>query len=113
MTIGISNLQILCIIGCTEEEQREARQLLVDCTFTIAAPVRDHIDATVDYTEIAALIERFIAGKKFQLLETLTQQIASAIFEKYTQIQELTLCICKPEPFASCRAACTEYTMRR
>src|SRR5260221_143702 len=95
-TIGIKGLHIRCIIGCLEEERMQAQEIEVDIGIERPFPQNDDITQTIDYVEVAQLIERVATFGEFFLLETLAETIARRLYEQYAEIKKVSLSIKKP-----------------
>ena len=83
--IVIRGLQLSCRIGVPAEERAEPQDLRVHLILDVAPfPKEDLIDRTVDYKAVSDDV-RELAGKgERQLIETLAQEIASLILDRYS-----------------------------
>ena len=65
--------------GANPGEQLQAQEFVIDLDVTVE--VRgDDIDATTDYRGIADAARGAVAGPSFQLLETIAEEVARAVF---------------------------------
>ncbi len=80
--IFLSALRVDCIVGIWEWERRVKQTVVID--LEMAADIRraaasDHIDDTIDYKKVAKRLLAFVGESQFQLVETLTEQIARLV----------------------------------
>ena len=84
--IFLSQLSVECIVGIWEWERRVKQTVIIDVE--LAADIRraaatDHIDDTIDYKRLAKRLLAFVGESQFQLVETLTEQIARVIVTEF------------------------------
>jgi dihydroneopterin aldolase len=84
--IFLSALQVECIVGIWEWERRVKQAVIID--LEMAADIRraaasDRIEDTVDYKRVAKRLLAFVGGSQFQLVETLTEQIARLVIVEF------------------------------
>jgi dihydroneopterin aldolase len=85
-TIFLAGLTTDCIIGIWEWERRVKQKVVID--LEMAADIRraaasDAIEDTLDYKRVAKRILQFVGDSEFQLVETLTEQIARVIVTEF------------------------------
>lgn len=96
--IFIHQLKVDIIIGIFPWEQQQKQPVLIDLeigTDIRRAALSKKIKDTVDYAQVATRITDFVANKKFQLLETLAEEIAQLLFVEF-KIERLKLQLAKP-----------------
>jgi len=84
--IFLSQLSIECIVGIWDWERRVKQTVVIDVE--MAADIRkaaatDHIDDTIDYKRVAKRLITFVGESQYQLVETLTDQIARVIVTEF------------------------------
>jgi dihydroneopterin aldolase len=84
--IFLTELSVECIVGIWDWERRVKQTVIVDVE--MAADIRraaasDHIDDTIDYKRVSKRLLAFIGESQFQLVETLTEQIARLIVTEF------------------------------
>jgi len=84
--IFLSQLSIECIVGIWDWERRVKQTVVIDVE--MAADIRraaatDHIDDTIDYKRVAKRLIAFVGESQYQLVETLTDQIARVIVTEF------------------------------
>jgi dihydroneopterin aldolase len=84
--IFLSQLSIECIVGIWEWERRVKQTVVIDVE--MAADIRraaatDSIDDTIDYKRVAKRLLAFVGDSQYQLVETLTEQIARVIVTEF------------------------------
>lgn len=84
--IFLSALSVECIVGIWDWERRVKQTVIIDVE--MAADIRraattDHIDDTIDYKRVAKRLLAFVGESQYQLVETLTEQIARVIVTEF------------------------------
>ena len=84
--IFLSQLSIECIVGIWEWERRVKQTVIIDVE--MAADIRraaatDSIEDTIDYKRVAKRLLAFVGDSQYQLVETLTEQIARVIVTEF------------------------------
>lgn len=97
MDIQIEGLTLGVRIGVHPWEQTIVQQLLFDitCPCPDDAGSADDLATTLDYATLAAALADFVAGRAWQLLETLHRDVAAFLQEKFS-LTRLYLRIEKP-----------------
>ncbi len=113
ITIGISKLQVDCIIGCFAEERLQRRAITIDLRLKTHFQNKDTLQATVDYGKVAELIETLAHSREFHLLESLAWLICNEIFEQFPTVEEVWLHVAKPKALLLCDTAFVEIERKR
>ena len=113
MLIHIHQLKVVCIVGCLPEERVQAQELFFDISYSVDAPKHDHIEAAVDYTKVAELVEKRAVEGKFQLLEHVAKSISEAILEQFLAIHSVCIKVIKPKALAAAHSSSVEYKKDR
>ena len=96
-TIFIRELPIDCVIGVHPFERASRQRLLVsvelETNFHDAAR-DDSLRHSVDYVSLADRIEQIAVSGRFQLIETLAERVADALFDD--RMTRLEVEVCKP-----------------
>ena len=84
--IFLTALSVECIVGIWDWERRVKQTVIVDVE--MAADIRkaaatDHIDDTIDYKRVSKRLLQFVGDSQYQLVETLTEQIARVIVTEF------------------------------
>ena len=84
--IFLSALSVECVVGIWEWERRVKQTVVIDVE--MAADIRkaaasDSIDDTIDYKRVAKRLITFVGEAQYQLVETLTEQIARVIVTEF------------------------------
>jgi dihydroneopterin aldolase len=85
--------------GVRPEERTLGQRFIVDVDLDAdlrAAASTDDLEATVNYSEVYALVAALVEGEPVNLLETLGERIAQAIFERFPVIDRARIRIAKP-----------------
>jgi 7,8-dihydroneopterin aldolase/epimerase/oxygenase len=99
-TTGLHNLRIDCVIGVYEHERIEAQPVFIDVEVDYdfaAAATSDAIEHAVDYGGIASMATELARHRRFQLLETMAEELAALLLERLSMIERVRLEIRKPE----------------
>lgn len=87
--------------GVIPEENRLGQKYYVDLDMRLdlaRAAASDDVADTVNYADVHALVKTIVEGPPVKLIETLAQNIASALLGTYTSIIETTVSVTKPNP---------------
>ena len=85
--------------GARPEERTLGQRFVVDVDLEADlrnAGATDDLDATVNYSEVYALVAELVEGEPVNLLETLGERIVRAVFERFPQVQRARVRIAKP-----------------
>ena len=91
-----------CNIGITEEERKIKQEIILDAElfFDIKKSAQTgDIKHTVDYLKVHSLMKDITEKKEYNLIETLAEDTASSILEKFP-IEKITLKVMKPNSLA-------------
>lgn len=100
--IIIHNARFLTIIGINEEECNTARELFLDIelfTDIREAAKRDHIDATVSYTDVHDIVRQRVEGQSWNLIEAVAESVAADILASFP-LQGVFVRVRKPSALA-------------
>lgn len=96
--IFIKGLKVRCVIGINENERREKQDVLIDITVftdTRKAAESDKIEDAVDYERLKNRILEMVENSRFQLVETLAENIAGTCLDD-SRIERVTVSVEKP-----------------
>lgn len=85
-TIFVTDLRIEAVVGIWDWERALPQTISLDlemATDISAAVAADHIDATLDYRAISKRVTAYVQESKFQLIETMAEQVAALIREEF------------------------------
>jgi dihydroneopterin aldolase len=85
-TIFLRDLRIRTIVGIWEWERRLPQVVSID--LDMATDIRraagsDHINDTLDYKAVTHRIKAFVADSRFNLIETMAEQVAAIIIAEF------------------------------
>ena len=98
--IIISGLKVFAWHGVYEEEQEKGQNFIINAKFrldTTKAGESDSLEDSVDYAKICLFINDFMRINRFNLLETVANQMARKLLAKFSQVQSVELEVEKPE----------------
>jgi dihydroneopterin aldolase len=84
--ITLTGLRATGYHGVFEQERRDGQDFVVDVSIecdTHQAAITDDVSHTVNYAEVASLVESHIVGEPVNLIETLAERIAAGILGMY------------------------------
>ncbi|HET7521962.1 MAG TPA: dihydroneopterin aldolase [Bacillales bacterium] len=87
--------------GVFPEENKLGQRFLVDLVLEgdlTPASGSDDIDKTVDYGEAYELVRAIVEGQPKKLVETVTEQIADTVLQRFPMIERCTVKMIKPDP---------------
>ena len=96
--VTIKGLEPETVIGCYDWEREIKQRLVIDLAMTTdfsAAAKSDDLPDALDYAAISEHVIAFVEGPNFELLETLSDAIATEIFQNWPVFQ-LRIDIDKP-----------------
>ena len=84
--ITITDLEVFCCVGVTDEERAKPQRLLVtvDMAFDFSsAATSDRIEKTINYQDVADEVLKFGEGRNWKLIEKLASNLADFILSEY------------------------------
>tara|TARA_B100001250_G_scaffold132205_1_gene112941 strand:- start:13121 stop:13486 length:366 start_codon:yes stop_codon:yes gene_type:complete len=84
--VFIKSLEVETIIGIWESEKKTKQKIILDIEISTdakAASLKDTIDATINYQDVAERIIDFTSNSSFQLVETLAEAICKIILDEF------------------------------
>jgi dihydroneopterin aldolase len=83
--------------GVLPEEQKNGQIFIVDLELnTKLTGMKDKLSKTVNYAEVAKLVEEEITGDPVQLIESLAEQIGKLILKKFSKVKSVRVIVHKP-----------------
>lgn len=101
ISIGLQDLEVLCIIGVLREERLHEQKISIDLEITYDACKcieKDDLKFAIDYTALSNLCEDIAQSKKFHLLESYANFVVETLFSTYP-ILSARICVRKLRPF--------------
>lgn len=89
--ILIKNLNLFGYHGVREEEKTNGQNFLFNITIYIkkGSLVGDNIESTVNYSDVIKLVKKINSKERFNLLETLSQNLAAKILNMSQLIKKV------------------------
>jgi dihydroneopterin aldolase len=83
--------------GVLPEEQKNGQIFVVDLQLNInLTGLKDKLSKTVNYAEVATLVEKEITGDPVQLIESLAERIGKLVLKKFSKIKSVRVIVHKP-----------------
>ncbi|HNY30684.1 MAG TPA: dihydroneopterin aldolase [Fibrobacteria bacterium] len=98
-TIELDSLAIPCIVGILPFERVEEQPVFVDLELDLdfgPAAGSESIEDTVDYAALAESIHELVKEAKFQLIETMAEEIAKFVLARHSMVETVRVRIHKP-----------------
>ncbi|HIW45856.1 MAG TPA: dihydroneopterin aldolase [Candidatus Yaniella excrementigallinarum] len=99
-TISLTGLRVRGHHGVLDHERATGQIFVVDvvCQLDISqAAATDDVAATVNYAQVAAVVENIITGPPVNLIETLAATMADAILDQFALINSVQVTVNKPQ----------------
>lgn len=95
--ITISGIEFFAYHGVLEDEKKKGQLFTVDCSFEIdTSCCNDDLNKTVNYAEVTTEIVSFATEHRYDLIETLSNNLAKDILLKFPLIKNITITMHKP-----------------
>jgi 7,8-dihydroneopterin aldolase/epimerase/oxygenase len=114
--IGVSGLEVSCIIGCLEDERHKERTILLDIQIKATPKSKkflDDVSQSVDYEKVASLATHIAKKGKFKLLESLAKEIVDKILDEFHLVDEVYVKVVKPKAISQSDYCFVEYESKR
>lgn len=85
-TIFLRDLRIRTIVGVWEWERRLPQMVSVDLDMAAdiqRAATSDQLQDTLDYKAVSVRVKDFVSGSRFNLIETMAEQIAAIVRDEF------------------------------
>jgi dihydroneopterin aldolase len=85
-TVFVNDLRVRTVVGIWEWEKRMEQVVSIDLEMAAdigRAAKRDQIDATLDYKAVSKRVTQFVGKSRFQLVETLAEQVAGVVMSEF------------------------------
>lgn len=99
-TIRLTGLRARGYHGVLDHERANGQTFIVDLDLDLdidQAAATDDVAATVNYAEVAAVVENIITGPTVNLIETLAVTMADTILADFSRITSVRITINKPQ----------------
>lgn len=105
-TLVISGLTIATRIGVHEWEQRIDQKLLIDISIPVDLSIcNNELSNTIDYDALCQCVTAFVESNAFTLIETVAEQIAALIKERFN-VMQLKVSVSKPNAIKNAANVC-------
>lgn len=114
-SIRITGIEVFGYHGVLPEEKETGQRFIIDLTLRLdvsQASARDDLRQTVDYGVVAKQTHDLVAARRFELIETVAERVASMILED-ERIDSVEVAVHKPEAPISVPFEDVVVTVRR
>ena len=94
--VEVAGLEIPGRHGVLDEEREREQPFVYDLELELSEPAKDEIGETVDYREVAALVQEVSDSRQFRLLESIAAAVADALIEHFPA-ERVRVRVSKPE----------------
>lgn len=98
-TTGLKNLRVDCVVGIYPQERATPQPVLFDIELDYdfaSAAISDAIEDAMDYDGAATAVTALVQERKFALLETMAEAVATCLLEQMPPVRTVRLEIRKP-----------------
>lgn len=96
--INLTGISAKGFHGVLESERRKGQIFIVDVSIRLSLKnLSDDLKKTVNYAQVATLINNQITGKSVLLIETLADNIAQEILKNFKLIKQVKVVVHKPK----------------
>ncbi len=98
--IYVNDLKVFGYHGVYEQEKSQGQTFIVSCeieTDFAEAAATDDLAYTVDYGDVCLYIKKYFDAKRYDLLETVAEDLANQMMYDFPGIHKLSLKILKPD----------------
>jgi 7,8-dihydroneopterin aldolase/epimerase/oxygenase len=81
--VELVGLEVFGHHGVDDEERKEGRPYLYDVALEVDEPRLDDLQATVDYSAVAACVRDVSDGTQFRLIESLAAGVADELAKRF------------------------------
>ena len=83
MIVELVGLEVFGRHGVDDDERETGRTFFYDIALTVAEPVEDRLEATVDYRAVAACVQKISDSSEYRLIESLAAAVADALAARF------------------------------
>lgn len=115
-TIFIQGLKTQAIIGIYDWEREQRQPLIFDIDMDLPisqAALSDNINDTVDYKQVSDEVIELVENSRYELLETLCEDICQHILNHHSAVQLIRLKVSKPQAVAETETVGLKITRAR
>ena len=96
--IKITGISAKGFHGVFESERKKGQKFIVDIELSMnLTNLKDDLSKTVNYAEVAQIAHDNITGKPVLLIETLAENIAKSVLNKYKKAKQVKVIVHKPK----------------
>jgi dihydroneopterin aldolase len=95
--IKITGIEARGFHGVFEKERKRGQKFIVDVELSLPLKnLNDQIGRTVNYADVAQLINDQITGVPVELIESLAEKIAKQILKEFKKVKKVKVVVHKP-----------------
>jgi dihydroneopterin aldolase/2-amino-4-hydroxy-6-hydroxymethyldihydropteridine diphosphokinase len=95
--INITGIEFYGYHGVLDSEKEKGQKFFIDCSFEVETSLcNDNLNKTVNYAEVTTELVSFAVKNRYDLIETLANNLAKDILLKFNTIKSITITVHKP-----------------
>jgi dihydroneopterin aldolase/2-amino-4-hydroxy-6-hydroxymethyldihydropteridine diphosphokinase len=95
--INVQGIEFFAYHGVLDSEKQQGQFFRVDCTFSFdTSTCHDDLTRTINYGDLAQDVVQFSQKNRYNLIETLANELAQHLLLQYQCMEEITITIHKP-----------------
>ncbi len=94
--VRIDGLKVFAYHGVLQHEKEQGQDFFIDAHLDVEAGTEDTITSTVSYASVADEIVRVATSNKFDLIETLANEVNKAVLALDQRVLRATITVHKP-----------------
>lgn len=98
--IFLENLEFYAFHGCFEEERLQGQTFLISLMMEAdirRAALLDDLAQTIDCGAVYDIVKHIAVDRRFDLIETLAEEISSALLRNFAMLERVTVRVDKPD----------------
>ena len=97
-SIEITGITAIGFHGVYPQERSAGQKFIVDVKLEVKlAKVKDDLNKTVNYADVAKIVVHHIQGEPVNLIETVAELIADEVLKEYSLVKKIEVAVHKPQ----------------
>jgi dihydroneopterin aldolase len=113
MIIRLKDLSVFAFHGVYDYERKAGTNFSLDVEIALPKPAADALESTLDYTQLAGVINEASIEETFNLLETWAEHLIDAVMTQYAEVISVKIRIRKPGSALDLPLECVEVESSR
>ena len=97
-SIEITGITAIGFHGVYAQERSAGQKFIVDVKLEVKlVKLKDHLNKTVNYADVAKIVVHHIQGEPVNLIETVAELIADEVLKEYPLVEKIEVVVHKPQ----------------